>query len=226
MRYFAGGDVRVGSKSMSSCIRPRCAALTGTGAVALAISLGGCVDAHNRFDEFTERVVDAQANRIDGSGALAEINGEFLLTIQPSFDANHFLKFIVTSEITIDGDTGSLDLSVQPLAAERCDEGNGGNEVGDAIVADDLSVDVNGAFELTHDGVMVTMLANDVTCTDIVANLVLNGLIKSEDLYCGEVSGRVLTTGSNLEGSTFGAIRIEPGTRGDANLPESVKACP
>jgi hypothetical protein len=209
---------------MSSCIRPGCALLTG--AVTLAISLAGCVDAHNRFDEFTERVVDAQANRIDGSGALAEINGEFLLTIQPSFDANHFLKFVVTSEITIDGDTGSLDLSVQPLAAERCDEGNGGNEVGDPIVANDLAVDVNGAFELQQDGLMVTMLANDVTCTDIVANLVLNGLIKSEDLYCGDVSGRVTTTGSNLDGSTFGAIRIEPGTRGDANLPESVKACP
>jgi len=209
---------------MSSCIRPGCAVLTG--AVTLALLLGGCVDAHNRFDEFTERVVDAQANRIDGNGSLAEIDGEFLLTIQPSFDANHFLKFVVTSEITIDGDAGSLNLSVQPLAAERCDEGNGGNEVGDPIVANDLAVDVNGAFELTEDGVMVTMLANDVTCTDIVANLVLNGLIKSEDLYCGEVSGRVTTTGSNLDGSTFGAIRIEPGTRGDANLPESVKACP
>lgn len=214
---------------MSSRIRPGCAVLTGTGTGALTLAaalLGACVDAHNRFDEFTERVVDAQANQIDGSGALAEIDGEFLLTIQPSFDANHFLKFVVTSEITIDGDTGSLDLSVQPLAAERCDEGNGGNEVGDAIEANGLAVDANGSFVLEQDGLMVTMLANDVTCTDIVANLVLTGFIKSEDLYCGDVSGRVTTTGSNLEGSTFGAIRIEPGTRGDANLPEPAKACP
>lgn len=207
---------------MSSRIRPGCAVTTAT----LALALGACVDAHDRFDEFGARVIDAQANQIDGSGALAEIDGEFLLTIQPGFDANHFLRFVVTSEITIDGSTGTLDLSVQPLAAERCDEGNGGNEVGDAIVANDLEVNESGAFELMHDGVMVTMLANDVTCSDIVANLVLNGLIKDEDLYCGEVSGRVLTTGSDLEGSTFGAIRIEPGTRGDANLPESVKACP
>ena len=207
---------------MSSRIRPGCAVITAT----LAVALAGCVDAHSRFDEFTERVVDAQANQIDGSGALAEIDGEFLLTIQPGFDANHFLKFVATSDITIDGSSGTLSLSFQPLAAERCDEGNGGNEVGDAIEANDLPVDMNGAFELMHDGAMVTMLANDVTCTDIVANLVLNGLIQSADLFCGEVSGRVLTTGSNLEGSTFGAIRIEPGTRGDANLPEPVKACP
>lgn len=211
---------------MSSRIRPGCAVLTGTGAVTLALALGACVDAKGRFDEFTERVVDAQANTIDGSGALAEIDGEFLLTIQPSFDANHFLRFAVTSEITIDGASGTLNLSFQPLAAERCDEGNGGNEVGEAIEANDLAVDENGAFSLVHDGVMVTMLANDVTCSDIVANLELDGFIQSEDLFCGEVSGRVLTTGSDLAGSTFGATRIEPGTRGDANLPEPVKACP
>lgn len=207
---------------MSSCIRPGCAVV----AVTLAISLGACVDAHSRFDEFTERVVDAQANRIDGSGALAEIDGEFLLTIQPGFDPNHSLRFAVTSEITIDGTSGTLNLNVQPLAADRCDEGNGGNEVGDPIEANDLAVDENGSFAFTHDGVMVTSLANDVTCSDIVANLELNGLIKTENLFCGDVSGMVLTTGSNLEGSTFGAIRIEPGTRGDANLPEPVKACP
>ena len=213
---------------MSSRIRPGCAVLTGTGALTLSAALlGACVDAHNRFDEFTERVVDAQANQIDGSGALAEIDGEFLLTIQPSFDANHFLKFVVTSDITIDGDSGSLNLTVQPLKADRCPPmGDGGTEVGDAIVANDLPVDANGSFVLEQDGLMVTMLANDVTCSDIVANLVLTGFIKSEDLYCGDVSGRVTTTGSSLDGSTFGAIRIEPGTRGDANLPEPVKACP
>lgn len=210
---------------MSSRIRPGCA-VSAVSAVTLAAALGGCVDAHSRFDEFTERVVDAQTNRIDGSGGLFEIDGEFLLTIQPSFDANHSLRFAVTSEITIDGASGTLNLDVQPLAAERCDEGNGGNEVGDAIVANDLAVDEGGAFALVEDGVMVTMLANDVTCSDIVANLELNGLIKSADLFCGDVSGRVTTTGSNLDGSTFGAIRIEPGTRGDANLPEPLKACP
>ncbi len=209
---------------MSSRIRPGCAVLSG--AVTLALLLGACVDAHGRFDDFTERVVDAQTNRIDGSGGLFEIDGEFLLTILPGFDPNHFLRFAVTSDITIDGTSGTLSLTVQPLAAERCDEGNGGNEVGDPIEAADLPVDEGGSFELTHDGVMVTMLANDVSCSDIVANLVLNGLIKDEDTFCGDVSGRVLTTGSNLDGSTFGAIRIDPGTRGDANLPEPLKACP
>ena len=212
---------------MSSRIRPGCAVSPAPHRRPhpRAALLGACVDAHNRFDEFTERVVDAQANQIDGSGALAEIDGEFLLTIQPSFDANHFLKFVVTSESPSTG-LRQPEPQVQPLKAERCDEGNGGNEVGDAIEANGLAVDANGSFVLEQDGLMVTMLANDVTCSDIVANLVLTGFIKSEDLYCGDVSGRVTTTGSNLEGSTFGAIRIEPGTRGDANLPEPAKACP
>ena len=211
---------------MSSCIRPRCAVLTG--AVTLAVALGACVDAHQRFDDFTERVVDAQANQIDGSGGLFEIDGEFLLAIVPSIDVNSTLRFAVTSEITIDGTSGTLSLSFQPLAVDECPTppGNGGTEVGDPIVASDLAVDEGGAFELTTDGVMLPAKANDVTCSDIVANLTLNGLIKSENLFCGDVSGQVVTTGSNLEGSTFGAIRIEPGTRGDANLPEPVKACP
>jgi hypothetical protein len=207
---------------MSSCIRPGGAVL----ALTLVSALGACVDAHSRFDEFTEHVVDAQANRIDGSGGLFEIDGEFLLAIMPSISPNSTLKFAVTADITIDGSSGSLNLTFQPLAAEKCDEGNGGNEVGETIVATDLPVDDGGSFQLTHDGVMVTSLANDVTCTDIVANLVLDGLIKDADMFCGDVSGRVTTTGSNLEGSTFGAIRIEPGTRGDANLPEPLKACP
>jgi len=207
---------------MSSRIRPGCAVTTAT----LAIALGGCVDAHSRFDEFTERVVDAQTNRIDGSGGLFEIDGEFLLAIVPSIDPNSTLRFAVTSEITIDGTSGTLNQSFQPLASDKCDEGNGGNEVGEVIESTDLPVDEGGAFELTHEGVALSMLANDVTCSDITANLTLEGLVKSPDLFCGDVSGMVVTTGSNLAGSSFGAIRIEPGTRGDANLPEPVKACP
>lgn len=207
---------------MSSRIRPGCAVTTAT----LAIALGGCVDAHSRFDEFTERVVDAQTNRIDGSGGLFEIDGEFLLSITPSISPNSTLRFAVTSEITIDGSSGTLNLTFQPLASEMCDEGNGGNEVGETIESTDLAVDEGGAFQLTEDGVMLGMQANDVTCSDITANLVLDGLIKSADQFCGDVSGMVVTTGSNLAGSSFGAIRIEPGTRGDANLPEPLKACP
>jgi hypothetical protein len=207
---------------MSSCIRPGGAVL----ALTLVSALGACVDAHSRFDDFTEHVIDAQADRVDGSGGLFEIDGEFLLAILPSISPNSTLKFVVTADITIDGSSGSLDLTIQPLAAEKCDEGNGGNEVGDPIEVTGLAVDQGGSFELSQDGVTVTSLANDVTCTDIVANLVLNGLIKDENMFCGDVSGRVTTTGSNLEGSTFGAIRIEPGTRGDANLPDPLKACP
>ena len=206
---------------MSSCIRPGCAVF----AVTLAIALGACVDAHSRFDEFTERVIDAGA-RIDGSGALFEIDGEFLLSIEPSISPNSTLRFVVTSDITIDGTSGTLDLSIQPLVATNCDEATGGTETGDPIEASDLAVDEGGAFSLSEEGIPLGQLANDVTCSDIVADLELSGLIKSEDQFCGDVSGRVVTTGSNLEGSTFGAIRIEPGTRGDADLPEPLKACP
>lgn len=207
---------------MSSRIRPGCVLL----AVTLA-ALGACVDPNKKFDDFNERVSDAQANTIDGSGGLFEIDGEFLLALVPSFASNNTLRFVVTSEITIDGDSGTLSLSFQPIASDKCDEGNGGNEVGTPLEAEDVTVSEVGGFQLTHDGAEVVMEANDVTCTPIKANLVLDGQVRSADMFCGDVSGDVIEPLPNdLEGSTFGAIRIETGTRGDANLPEALKACP
>lgn len=211
---------------MSSRIRPGCAVLTG--AVTLAFALGACVDPGKRFDDFTERVLDAQADHIDGSGGLFEIDGEFLLAIVPVFAPNNTLRFAVTSDITIDGTTGSLSLSFQALAAEKCDTGNGGNEVGDPI-STGAPVDVNqdGGFVLTHENATVDAMANDVTCGPIRADLELTGQIRDANMFCGDVAGHVYEPLPNeLEGSTFGAIRIEPGTRGDANLPEPLKACP
>jgi len=224
MRYFAGGDVRVGSKSMSSRIRSRGAFLALLGLSALV----ACVDPKNRFDGFNERVVDAgQVVPRDGGGGLFDIDGEFLLAIAPGFSPDTPLRFVATADITIDGSSATLNLSFQPLAFDTCDEGNGGNEVGDPLDSSDLPVDVAGFFQLTHDGASVDALANPISCTVIVADLVLDGVIQSEDLFCGSVSGMVKQPiMTSLDGSTFGATRIEPGTRGDANLPEPVKACP
>jgi hypothetical protein len=209
---------------MSSCIRPGCAVL----AVTLATALGACVDPGKRFDDFTERVVDAQTARIDGSGGLFEIDGEFLLAIVPVFAPNNTLRFAVTSDITIDGSSGMLTLSFQALAADKCDEGNGGNEVGDPIPTDQpVAVNEGGAFTLIHEDATVAAEANDVTCGPIRADLELTGQIRDENMFCGDVAGHVYEPLPNeLEGSSFGAIRIEPGTRGDANLPEPLKACP
>jgi len=209
---------------MSSCIRPAGACLA-----LLALSgLGACVDPPARFDEFSERVVDAgQAVNRDGGGGLFEIDGEFLLSIGISFAPDSPLRFVATTDITINGDSGTLTLSFQPLAFETCDAGNGGNEVGDPLEASDLPVDAAGVFQLTHDGATVVGLANPVSCGDIVADLVLDGVIQSENLFCGEVSGQAhQPLEVSLDGSTFAAIRIDPGTRGDANLPAAVTACP
>jgi hypothetical protein len=191
------------------------------------MALGACVDPGKTFDDFNERVLDASANHIDGSGGLFEIDGEFLLALVPVFAPNNTVRFVVTSDITIDGTSGTLTLSFQALAAEKCDEGNGGNEVGDPITSDPVEVNQDGGFVLTHENAMVTDKANDVTCGPIRADLELTGQIRDVNMFCGDVSGHVYEPLPNeLEGSTFGAIRIEPGTRGDANLPEPLKACP
>lgn len=208
---------------MSSRIRP-----AGAWLALFALSgLAACVDPPARFDAFTERVVDAgQVNR-DGGGGLFEIDGEFLLSIAVGFTPDTPLRFVATSDIVIAGEQGTLSLSIQPVAAESCDSGNGGNEVGDPLVANDLPVDVAGSFEIDQQGATVAGEANPISCSPIVADLVLSGTIQNEDLFCGDVSGQAhQPLEVSLDGSTFGAVRIEPGTRGDANLPDPVTACP
>ncbi len=208
---------------MSSRIRTRGAFLA-----LLALSgLGACVDPKNRFDQFNERVADAGVVNRDGGGGLFEIDGEFLLSIGVVFAPDSPLRFVATSAITIEGGTGTLTLSFQPLAFDTCDGGNGGNEVGDPLDSPDLEVDAAGVFQVTHDGASVDGKANPISCGTIVADLVLDGVIESEDLFCGDVSGQAhQPLEVSLDGSTFGAIRIEPGTRGDADLPTPVTACP
>jgi len=209
---------------MSSRIRSRGALLA-----LLALSaLAACVDPKNRFDEFNDRVVDAGQVDRDGGGGLFEIDGEFLLSISVVIAPDNTVRFIATSDINIEGGAGTLTLSFQPLKVDQCQPtGNGGTEVGDPLAANDLGVDAAGVFQLTHDGASVDGKANPISCSEIVADLVLDGVIQSEDLFCGDVSGQAhQPLDISLDGSTFGAIRIEPGTRGDANLPEPVTSCP
>ena len=200
----------------------------GCCALAALALLVGCVDPAKRFDEYNERLIDADTNRVDGSGGLFEIDGEFLLAIVPNFAPNNTLRFIITVDIEITGSTGLADLSFQPLKAEQCQpEGNGGTPVGDAIVHEDAEVNDSGAFEMTAENAMVDGQANDVSCGPIRADLTLLGQIRSDDIFCGDITGMVYEPiPTTLEGSTFGAIRVEPGTVGDANLPEPLKACP
>jgi hypothetical protein len=198
-------------------------ALVVVGAAALA----GCVDPGKRFDDFDRRVIDADVGGVECDGALRNINGQFLITLAPGFSPDSLLQFIATVEMSSDGDGGTAAFSFQPIFSAVCDPpaGEERTPVGDPLEVDGVELSGAGAFEFTFDNARVDERANSVSCRPILADITLTGIIRSPDEWCGDGSGMVVApTSASLVGSTFGAIRIAPGTVGD-DLPDPQPAC-
>jgi hypothetical protein len=192
------------------------------------LGLGGCVDPAKRFDDFDRRVIDADVSGVQCEGARRDVTGEFLTTISPGFSPDSLLQFIGTVDMAIEGDAATASFSFQPLRTATCDPpaGQERQPIGDPLEVDDVDIDGNGAFTFTFEGAIVPGEANSVSCSGILADITLSGIIQSPDLWCGDASGMVMQpTPANLEGSTFGAVRVDPGTLGD-ELPEPLPACP
>jgi hypothetical protein len=217
-------DSQVGQKNMSSCFRLYCAVLPAvTSVFAFA-----CVDPDKDFDEFADRVVDAGPPTGGCPAEYFAVDGEFLLSIQTALGDP--LRLVVTATSTPMASGGTVDLAFQPLVAGNCpgQEGNGGQPAGDPLPPlEDIPVAADGTFDVTQLDATTPGEANPITCADIVADIQFIGCTKSADLICGDIDGMVKQPLMlPLTGSTFGAIKIETGARGDANLPEPVAACP
>ena len=196
--------------------------------IVIGAAGAGCVDPGKKFDEFDRRVIDADVGGLQCDGALRDISGEFLVTLSPGFAPDSLLQFIATVEATIEDGAGTASFSFQPIWAENCEppDGDARTPVGNALEADDVELDGAGAYSFTFDNAQVDGRANAVSCGAILADITLTGIIQSPDLWCGDGSGMVMApTPANLEGSTYGAIRIETGTVGE-DLPDPQPACP
>lgn len=207
--------------------------ILGRSIVALAL-LGaggvGCVDPAKRFDEFDRRVIDADVGGEQCEGALRDINGQFLTAISVTFAPDDLLEFVATVEMTNDGGSATASFSIQPLvtADPQCEapEADIRTPVGAPLVAEGVAIDGSGAFEIDFEGATVPGMANPISCGDILADITLTGIIRSRDTWCGAASGMVMEpVAAGLEGSTFGAIRVDDGTTGN-DLPDAVPACP
>lgn len=194
---------------------------------ATALPLSACVDPKQTFEEFEQRVVDA-APREGGCTPVDffPISGEFLLSIQTPIGGP--LRIILNGTTTANEAGGTTDLTFQPIVAERCVAGMGGQPAGDELPPiTDIPIGPDGTFSLTQTAATTPGGANPITCSDILADISFSGCMLSETSFCGEVTGMVMEPiPLSLEGSTFGAVQIEPGARGDENLPEAVIACP
>jgi hypothetical protein len=204
--------------------------------VGFAAAAGGCVDAKSKFLEFDDRVGTIDANTIDRPPSqIYDISGTFLGAVDPSFDASNdpstFVQFLITYS-TLDAQpdgTALVDASLQPL---RVWQANPDREIAKCPVGSttpcpplidlDIAVSSNGIFEGRFTGKLPAE-GNPVSGSELPLNAVISAQMISADFVCGSASGDVNDV--NLDGSTFAAIRVAPGTTG-ANLPTPVFKCP
>jgi hypothetical protein len=195
-------------------------------ALFIAILAGaglGCVDPEGRFNRFLNGLPDGPAI-VDGpTGTLADISGTFLFSLSAPVAPDKPLLFISTNTMQMLGDgTGSLSMSLQGLtASDRT------LVPGTVAQAQNTPVAADGTFH-TDFGQLTIPAATDtiILGAEIMAMVQIAGNIRSTDLYCGIATGMVQSPiPLDLAGTTWGAIRVPPGTVGNA-LPRPVFVCP
>lgn len=143
----------------------------------------------------------------EGGGGLM-VGGVYLVAVDTVVSPGLPLQFLadVTAELDAMG-SGTATVEFQPLSLDPMSTTEPREEVGESITID---ADVEAyAFTLAFGETMVTGAANPITGSDILADLSLEGQIRSMDRWCGTVAGDVLSPIQvPLQGSTFAATRL------------------
>lgn len=203
--------------------RKRGVALTVLGGwLALVVGCNG-PDAQGKFDEFVEQTRESATDASTGGGttgtpttgattgepAVFDISGDFLLAVATTVDQDKPLQFIATTVVTeADGKQVLTSICLQPLSLTQGKVTVPREPIGDPLCYMDLNI-VDNQFTLDAGIVSVTGMANPITGANIVASLVMAASIKSDDLYCGTVTGEVMEPPvGDITGSTFAAVRL------------------
>jgi len=186
--------------------------------VAIA-PLAGCPSPKpdGKFDDFLDRTEeereDAMNVKMDQGGALADINGTFLLALASFLSPPTPLQYFttVTFEENPDGSGGTMSLMLQPLSLDPGQTTTPRQPVGEVLEIVDVPVSADGAFTIdVMEMIEIPGEANPITGSPIVVDrLILDGSIQSEDVFCGIADGHVLSPlDTPLTGSTFAAERV------------------
>jgi hypothetical protein len=140
---------------------------------------------------------------------LANVDGEFLMTIRPDLPEDRLVSYRVTYDV----DPANATLGYSAIAL-RVDDST---PVGDTITAGPFALDDDAAFQGVFDGVLPAP-ANPISGTDVVVDAMKLGAVIDADFLCGTMTG---TAGAlSLDGTTWASVRITgPG------LPEPVWTC-
>jgi len=186
-------------------------ALPGSLLLLLGVA-SGCPspDAEGKYERFNEQTEDDREvpePKMDmgtpvlpdfgGSGGETEgeyipLDGVYLVPIDTNVSPGLPLQFLgeVTAEVDLMGN-GTISVEFQPLSLSQGSTSEPREEVGDALL---IEADVaNFAFTLEFGETMVTGAANPLTGSDILADIALEGSIKGEHSWCGNVTGMVLS---------------------------------
>jgi hypothetical protein len=179
-------------------------------ALCLAFT-AACATPDERLNDFNDRVIDANTDRVDAEvlTTIPDVSGRFLFALDPAPTPGSYFPFLATVEL-IDGTTDEPKISVvlQPLTV------NGRDEVGDPIntVTSPVPVALTGEFTLEYDDALIPAQTNASSGTEIMADMVLDGIIRSEDEFCGLANGMVVSPFTlSLNNSTFGTVRLADG---------------
>ena len=203
---------------------------TAAAAVAFAVGgLGACVDAKARFDEFGDRVPIVDASTVDRPNLdIADVNGTFYLALR-AVNFNNTIHLGATFTLTVDGPTGTIAATYQPLSSFNEDPPQR-RVVGGLLNSAAVAVDETASFAAPVVGTIVGE-ANPISGSPLGSQVTLRGTILSADLVCGTVTGTVCLgmdapcdPGVSVEPATFAAVRVPSFTELPA-LPPTV-ACP
>src|SRR5262249_42379631 len=195
--------------------------------VLLVVLFGACVDPEQRFNDYASRIVDARVvvqPDVPPFETIPDVSGTFLTGLTADILAGGPRPIPFLSTQTVDKRSGKymLTLSLQPL--DKTTRLPVGSPIGYAPV----EVAANGSFNASVASLTIPAAANTLAPIDIVADsIVIHGQILTANAHCGTLDGNVTSPAIGslaAQHTTYGAIRVAPGTMGNA-LPPPPKNC-
>ncbi len=195
--------------------------------VAVCAGSVGCLDAKKSFDDYGTRVVDGNTSVPDRPNftTIPDVTGHFLLATHPKGVGGDTVNIELLTDVVMTANAdGTANFSYTASALELPDQiVSAGPPAGPQFSATDMLVGIDGTFMVPLAGTLPGDANPVIPGTSVAVTGVQHGEIRSTDLFCGTLTGNA--GGLPLDGSTFAAIRIAPGTIGSA-LPPVVNKCP
>jgi hypothetical protein len=196
------------------------------GALALlALTAGGCVDPHERYDAFLERSASMRGHDAGtvAPGERFDFSGHYLSALSTTLAPGQSILF--ACDIEVASDLTALDLTFQPLATDA--DASPREPVGEPIVARAVAYMEDGSFSADLGEVTVPGRANPISGSDIVASVVIDAAAHAQNdelpvYFCGQASGMVtVPLAFDLAGSTIGAVAAD-----DVSAAQPLPRCP